>query len=236
MGTILIIDDDTELCELLTEYLSTEGFQVEAAHTGDAGLERALCGEIELIILDVMLPVMGGFDVLREIQAKTNLPVIMLTARGDEVDRIVGLEMGADDYLAKPFNPRELLARIKAVLRRGGRRGTVIGPRESAPRMVVADVDMDPATRTVRRDGEVVDLTTVEFNVLAVLLREAGRAVSREELTELGLGRALAPYDRSIDVHVSNIRRKLGRQVRGMDRIKSIRGVGYLYVAPNEGA
>lgn len=232
MEPILVIDDDVELCELLEEYFEAEGLRVEAAHDGAVGTERALSGEHQLVVLDVMLPGMGGFDVLRHIRAASEIPVIMLTARGDDVDRIVGLEMGADDYLAKPFNPRELTARVRAVLRRSQAPTVLAGGRETAPRRVVGDVDLDPATRTVRRSGEVVNLTSVEYNVLEVLLREAGRTVSREELTELALGRSLGRYDRSIDVHVSNIRRKLGRESRGLPRIKSVRGVGYLYAAP----
>ncbi|OIP90387.1 MAG: DNA-binding response regulator [Syntrophobacteraceae bacterium CG2_30_61_12] len=232
MKPILVIDDDVELCELLAEYLIAEGLRMEAVHDGSLGAERALSGDYQLVILDVMLPGLGGFDVLRRIRAAGDIPVIMLTARGDDVDRIVGLELGADDYLAKPFNPRELTARVRAILRRTMPQQTLVGGREIAPKVVVGDVELDPATRTVRCSGEIVSLTSVEYSVLEVLLREAGRVVSREELTELALGRPLARYDRSIDVHVSNLRRKLGREAEGLLRIKAVRGVGYLYAAP----
>ncbi len=233
MEPILVVDDDTELCELLSEFLAAEGFDVEVVHDGERGVERILSGDFRLVVLDVMLPGLNGFDVLRAIRGKSDIPVVMLTARGEEVDRIVGLEMGADDYLAKPFNPRELAARIRAVLRRS-ESGSAVSPRKApVPKLVVGDVQLDPGTRTVHCGDRVVSLTTVEFNVLEVLLQEAGRAVSREELTERALGRSLTPYDRSVDVHVSNIRRKLGRKVDGVERIKAIRGVGYLYTLPS---
>jgi two-component system response regulator CpxR len=234
MKPILVIDDDVELCELLKEYLTAEGLQMDAVHDGAEGAERALSGDYELVILDVMLPAVGGFDLLRQIRAASGIPVIMLTARGDDVDRIVGLEMGADDYLAKPFNPRELTARVRAILRRTLPQQAATAGREVAPVRVVGDVELDPATRTVRCAGEIVNLTSVEYGVLEVMLREAGRVVSREELTELALGRALGRYDRSIDVHVSNLRRKLGREADGVPRIKSVRGIGYLYTAPRQ--
>jgi two-component system response regulator CpxR len=178
-----------------------------------------------------MLPGTNGFDVLRRIRAKSRIPVLMLTARGDDVDRIVGLEIGADDYLPKPFNPRELVARIRAVLRRAQPAESANTPREL---ISVGDIEIDSNTRNVRRAGEVVELTGVEYDLLEILLRNAGQIVKREELVKEVLGRELSPFDRSIDMHVSNLRKKLGHQLNGLERIKTIRGVGYIYGAPPE--
>ena len=227
---ILVIDDDAELCELLGEYLGQEGFVVESVSDGAAGLERTLSGVHALVVLDVMLPEMNGFVLLRRIRERSKVPVLMLTARGDDVDRIVGLEMGADDYLPKPFNPRELVARIRAVMRRAA--ASDVSPESpDRPECVrVGDVELSPQTRVVRRGGEVVELTSVEFSLLEVLLRSAGAVVSREELSGSALGRKLSAYDRSVDVHMSSLRRKLGHRVGEMERIKNIRGVGYMYV------
>lgn len=230
MERMLIVDDDTELCAMVAEYLETEGFTVEAAHTGELGAQRALAGGYALVILDVMLPDSSGFDVLRRIRARSRIPTLMLTARGEDVDRIVGLELGADDYLPKPFNPRELVARIRAILRRAASvqaNGGVAPPRE---RLTVGDVEVDTATHTARCQGQVVELTTMEFNLLVMLLRKAGLVVSREELFREVLGRDFEPYDRSLDVHVSNLRRKLESEADSGERIKSIRGVGYIYL------
>ncbi len=240
--TILIIDDDRELCDLVGELLRTEGFDVEAHHTGAGAVDLAASGRHALVILDVMLPVQNGFEILRALRARSAVPVILLTARGEDVDRIVGLEIGADDYLPKPFNSRELTARIHAVLRR-------MQPREQdlLPRLVVGDVTIDPATRTVAKDDSPVAFTTVEFDLLHLLLSSAGRVVNREEISQRVLGRAFDPFDRSIDVHIGKIRRKLGdpstssgssrAQSRddppdGEGRIKTIRGVGYIYAQP----
>ena len=231
MERVLVIDDDVGLCELVGEYLQPEGYTVEAIHNGERGVDRALTGEHDLVVLDVMLPGTNGFDVLRRIRAKSRIPVLMLTARGDDVDRIVGLEIGADDYLPKPFNPRELVARIRAVLRRTVPAETATSPREL---IVVGDIEMDSNTRNVRRSGEIVELTGVEYDLLEILLRNAGQIVKREELVKEVLGRELSPFDRSIDMHVSNLRKKLGHQLNGLERIKTIRGVGYIYGAPAE--
>jgi len=227
---VLVVDDDVELCDLVKEFLQPEGLQVEAVHNGNRGLERALSGEHALVVLDVMLPGMNGLDVLRKLRASSTVPVLLLTARGQDVDRIVGLELGADDYLPKPFNPRELVARIRAILRRT--RGEA--PEKQAPQtsVRVGDVELNPATRTVLRGGEAVDLTAVEFNLLDVLLREAGRVVTRDELAKIALGRLFSPYDRSIDMHISKLRKKLGEDGKGGERIKTVRGVGYIYAAP----
>ncbi len=234
MNRILIVDDDLDLCELLEKYLLREGFETETVHSGDLGIERALSGEHSLVVLDVMLPGVNGFEVLSEIRKKSRLPVLMLTARGDDVDRIVGLEMGADDYLPKPFNPRELMARIRAILRRSKMDADPGGKLSAPERLVAGDVELDKGTRAVMRAGEQLALTTVEFDLLEALLRAAGHIVTREELVKAILGRNFSPFDRSIDTHVSNLRKKLGHHVDGVERIKTIRGVGYIYASPGE--
>jgi two-component system response regulator CpxR len=226
MDSILVIDDDVELCSLVAEYLRAEGFSVESVHDGERGHQRAVEGKYVLAVLDVMLPGMNGFEVLRKIRSSSKLPVLLLTARGQEVDRIVGLEIGADDYLPKPFNPRELVARIRAILRRTRGDGTVGGSLPEA--LKVGDVELDPATREAKRDGRPLDLTSVEFNLLEVLLREAGRVVSRERLVNAVLGRKFSPYDRSIDMHVSKVRKKMG-DTEDDGPIKTVRGVGYIF-------
>jgi two-component system, OmpR family, response regulator CpxR len=224
---ILIIDDDTGLCELLGSYLATEGFLVEVAHDGAEGVDRVLEGTFALVVLDVMLPKLNGFEVLRRIRLASQVPVLMLTARGEEIDRIVGLEMGADDYLPKPFNPRELVARLRAIQRRTLAAAPAGDPGPEV--LEVGDVTLDLGTRSVLCAGVPVELTSLEFSVCEALLRLAGTVVSREELTRQALGREFGSYDRSIDVHVSSLRRKLGPAAGGDDRIKSVRGVGYLY-------
>ncbi len=233
MNRILVIDDDKELCELLVDYLKPEGFDVESVQNAEAGIQRALSGEHVLVVLDVMLPGMSGFEVLRHIREHAALPVLMLTARGDEVDRIVGLEMGADDYLPKPFNPRELVARIRAIQRRTDPEMGKMAQKGLSVPMVVGDVELDAGTRTVLCSGETVELTAVEFNLLEELLLNAGQLVSRAELVKKVLGRSLSPYDRSIDVHISSLRRKLGREAGGGERIKTVRGIGYIYAQPS---
>ncbi len=230
MERILAIDDDVAMCELLTEYLTSEGFEVESAHDGEEGLEVAYGGSYDLIVLDVMLPKINGFEVLRHLRSQSRTPVIMLTARGETVDRIVGLEIGADDYLAKPFNPRELVARIRAVLRRIHQEREEGQTHPQPERLRVGDVEMHISTRLVLLAGRPVNLTAMEFSLLEVLVRKAGRFVSREELIRSVLGRSPYPYDRSIDVHVSRLRKKLGHEVDGTERIKTIRNIGYLYV------
>jgi DNA-binding response OmpR family regulator len=227
MDRVLIVDDDVELCRLLAERLGTEGFVLEAVHDGARGLERALSMEHALVILDLMLPGMGGLDVLRWLRARSPVPVLILTARGEDVERILGLEIGADDYVPKPFNPRELIARIRAILRRTGRAATSAAP------LVVGDLRLDPAAREVWVNDKPVDLTSVEFTLLEALLRSAGQILTREHLTETVLGRKLGPFDRVIDVHVSNLRKKLGL-AQGGERIKAVRGSGYLFVARSE--
>ena len=231
MERILVIDDDVELCSLVAEYLQPEGFLVEAVYNGEQGLEKAELSEHRLVVLDVMLPGINGFEVLRRLRQTSKIPVLLLTARGEDVDRIVGLEIGADDYLPKPFNPRELVARIRAILRRSNPED-----RDSQVSDVlrVGEIDLDPASRTAHQKGKPLDLTSVEFNLLEVLLREAGNVVSRERLVDAVLGRKFSPFDRSIDMHVSKVRRKLGDTDGGTDHIKTVRGVGYILTRPQE--
>ncbi len=224
MDRVLIVDDDLELCSLLKERLSTENFVTESVHDGPVGLERALSQDYALIVLDLMLPGMGGLDVLRNIRTRSSVPVLILTARGDDVERILGLEVGADDYLPKPFNPRELIARIRAVLRRSGR---VALPNET---LIFEDLRLDRGAREAQVKGMPLDLTNAEFAVLEMLLHNNGQVVTREQLTESVLGRKLGPFDRVIDVHVSNIRKKLAT-THGGNRIKAVRGSGYIFVS-----
>lgn len=230
---ILIIDDDLELVELLKDYLGLEGFVVAAVNDGEAGVTAALSNDYGMLILDVMLPRLNGFEVLRRIRERSRIPVLMLTARGDDVDRIVGLEMGADDYLPKPFNPRELVARIRAIQRRieASVPTTSTSTTES---LLIADLQLDPGSRSVRVAGVAVELTSVEFSILEFLLRRAGQVVAREEILGQVLGRTQSLYDRSVDVHVSSLRRKLGPNAAGLERIKAIRGVGYQYAVATE--
>jgi DNA-binding response OmpR family regulator len=222
---ILLIDDDVELCSMLTDYLGRYGFHVSAIHRGDTGLKEALKKQHVLILLDVMLPGLDGFEVLKRIRASSSTSVLLLTARGDDVDRIVGLEIGADDYLPKPFNPRELLARMRAILRRSASTET-----EAVSEQPVLSVDglvLDPAARTVVQDGQQLDLTDVEFAMLEALLRSPGKVVTREELVENVLGRKFHPFDRSLDMHISRLRRKLSGNSMADDRVKTVRGTGY---------
>jgi two-component system, OmpR family, response regulator CpxR len=223
MQRLLLIDDDVELCEILTEYFSAEGFHVESVHDGTHGLERARSGEHAVVILDLLLPGLRGLDVLRQLRTDSNVPVLILTARGDEVDRILGLELGADDYLPKPFNSRELLARVRAILRRAR-------PSDDTARIEVGDVAVDPLARRAWRAGQVLSLTMAEFVLLEALVRHPGQVQPRERLAEQVLGRRLATFDRSIDVHVSNLRKKLGDAAGAREHIRAVRGEGYVFV------
>lgn len=226
---ILIIDDDVELGDLLTEYLQPEGFTIEVVHNGKDGLARALSGEYSFIVLDVMLPGFDGFEVLKQLRLCSSTPVIMLTARGDDIDRILGLELGADDYLPKPFNPRELLARLRAIQRRVT---DVSGSQYSKAKykqLSVGDLVLDPYTMSVYQNGHEIAITAAEFSLLRELLLNVGKVVSREELANNILGRKLAMFDRSIDVHIASLRKKLGHELDGHERIKTIRGAGYMY-------
>jgi two-component system response regulator CpxR len=221
---ILLIDDDAELGALMAEYFLAHGYRLELAFDGREGLSVALAGRHHLVILDVMLPVLNGFEVLRQLRDRSELPVIMLTARTSQKDRIAALEGGADDYLPKPFAPGELLARVRAILRRTGHAMPV---RRSAIR--VGDILVNPGTREVLLRGDPVELTAIEFDILALLIRAAGRAVSRDEIATILYQRETTPYDRAIDVHISHLRKKLGRPERPL--IRTIRGVGYLFQA-----
>jgi DNA-binding response OmpR family regulator len=223
MERLLLVDDDVELCEILTEYFSAEGFDVESVHDGPRGLDRGRSGEHALVILDLLLPGMRGLDVLQQLRADSNVPVLILTARGEDVDRILGLELGADDYLPKPFNSRELMARVRAILRRAR-------PSNEGIRIDLGDITVDISARHAWRNGRPLSLTMAEFALLDALVRHAGQVVSRERLAEHVLGRRLASFDRSIDVHVSNLRRKLGDAAGGREHIRAVRGEGYMFV------
>jgi two-component system response regulator CpxR len=220
--TILLADDDIELCGLLKEYFESEGFDVRVANDGAAALDEAGKPGLDLVVLDVMMPKMNGMDVLRELRKVSRLPVIMLTAKGDDMDRILGLELGADDYVPKPCNPRELLARIRAVMRRAqvpGDHGII----------EIDDLELNQGSRTLTKSGEAVDLTSTEFSILLELLQHRGEVVSKRDLYVSALGREPVAHDRSLDMHVSNLRRKLGSDPRGENRIETIRGIGYQY-------
>ena len=219
---VLLVDDDVELCSALKRLLAMDGFEVTAVHDADSGVRQALKEEYELVILDVMLPGGDGRKVLRRIRVCSRVPVIMLTARGDEADRIAGLEAGADDYLPKPFNTRELVARMRAVLRRR--------TESASPEIFrIGDLEIHQNSRRVLRGGEDVDLTGAEFDVLLLLVRSAGKVLSRDEIAEVALGRPVGMLDRSIDNHISNLRKKLGNQVGEVERIRNVRGTGYAY-------
>ena len=226
---LLLIDDDIELCELLVEYLATEGFSVVAVHDGEAGVKAALSGNHDMVLLDVTLPKLNGFEALRQIRQRSDIPVLMLTARGDDVDRIIGLEIGADDYLPKPYNHRELVARIKAILRRGK---TPVPIKGGIRTLQIDDVALNLANREATIAGEPLELTATEFLVLKSLIERAGELISRDELTQIALNRNLTLYDRAIDMHVSNVRKKIGARPDGSQRIKTVRGSGYFYILP----
>jgi DNA-binding response OmpR family regulator len=227
---VLLVDDDRELCTMLCEYLAAEHFEVKSVHDGSDALAELQAGDFEIVILDVMLPNVGGFDVLRKLGAAYPTPILMLTARGDDVDRIVGLELGADDYLSKPFNPRELVARIRAILRRANHRAA----RGNQPdELHVGPITLNTGTRQVHISERLAALTGAEFRVLELLMRSAGQVISRDSMTEQALGRKLAAYDRSIDTHISNLRRKLELEAGKNPEIKNVRGSGYTLTLTN---
>jgi len=223
--TILLIDDDRELCELMSRFLHNEGFEVSSEHDGESGLARLQQQEFELAIVDIMMPKMNGMDLLRELRQHSNLPVIMLTARGEDMDRIIGLELGADDYLAKPCNPRELAARIRAVLRR-----TVTEPdHQQTQRHCFGTLEWLPQSRTIALAGATIDLTATEYNILAVLLQHHGEVVNKQTLSETAMGKRYGPFDRTLDVHIGHLRKKLiDRDDDSGIQIKTVRGVGWL--------
>ncbi|MEP6716313.1 MAG: response regulator transcription factor [Terriglobia bacterium] len=226
MVRILIVDDDEELSSLLSELLCREGFRVDSQNDGRRGLAAALNGGYDMLVLDVMLPGLDGFEILKRVRRESRIPILMLTARGEDEDRIIGLELGADDYLPKPFNPRELVARIRAVMRR-------LEDRQPGGVLELNGISINPGTREVLRDGEPVEATTFEFDILETLMRSAGRVVSRDELMEELYGRKATPFDRSVDMHISHLRKKLEGD---KPLIKTVRGVGYQFVrTPEEG-
>jgi two-component system response regulator CpxR len=227
---VLLVDDDAELCAMLVRYLAGEGFAVAAVHDGESAVTALRQRGAGIVVLDIGLPGIDGFEVLRRVRAGSAVPVLVLTARGDDVDRIVGLELGADDYLAKPFNPRELAARLRAILRRA-RQPADPGPGPGR-HFAVGDVVLDTGARTLTRTGEPVALTATEFALAEALLREAGHVVTRESLSGAVLGRPWSPLDRSLDTHVANLRRKLGPAADGGPLIRTLRGRGYQYVLP----
>jgi len=222
---ILLVEDDPRLAEMLSEYLGQAGYSVSVAPRGATALEQLAHAEFDAVVLDLMLPDMDGLDVCRQLRARSDTPVLMLTARGEEVDRVVGLELGADDYLPKPFNPRELVARMRAILRRSMLIDPQPGRRE---RIDAGPVSLHFGSRTASAAGQTINLTGVEFRVLEVLMHQVGVVVSREQLTRQVLGRRLTPYDRSIDTHISNIRRKLA-MVAGEVSIVNVRRSGYVF-------
>jgi DNA-binding response OmpR family regulator len=228
---ILLADDDEELCQLLSDFLVREGFTVDLAHDGETTLRLASNGGYDAVILDVMLPHRSGLDVLRDLRRGSHVPVLMLTALGEDIDRILGLELGADDYVPKPCNPREIAARLRAILRR------TRGESESArlDDLSIGPVSLRAASRSVTLRGEPVTLTGTEFNILAALMRDAGRVVSKDTLSQAVLGRPLGPFDRSIDVHISKLRRKLGPAADGESLINTIHRGGYLFRVVKEG-
>jgi DNA-binding response OmpR family regulator len=230
---VLIIDDDIELCSMLEDYLMRHGFAVSMEHNGELGLHRALTGEFSIVLLDVMLPGLDGFEVLRRLRTSSQVSVLLLTARGEDIDRIVGLEIGADDYLPKPFNPRELLARVRAILRRSaaGRHGSA-GNAAAIKHLCVGGIELDSGARTATCNGIELDLTNVEFELLGALMASPGQILTREHLTELVLDRRFNPFDRSLDMHVSRLRRKLDDAANLGDQIKTIRSVGYQLAVP----
>ena len=235
---ILLIDDDRKLCRLIRDYLAPVGFQVETANSGTEGLERILNEDFDAVILDIMMPGMDGLEVLRRLRVHSTVPVLMFTAMGDETDRIVGLELGADDYIPKTFSSRELLARLKAVIRRSrmrlkGQAGND-HRQESADCIEIRDIVINRDTRSVKLDGKSVELTPVEFDLLARLAQSAGRILSRDQLLEAVTGRDYSVFDRSIDVHISSLRRKLGDDPRQPRYIKTVRGAGYMFIDDGE--
>lgn len=224
MVSVLLIDDDLELAQLLTEYLEQEGFVVSVANDGINALGAIVEARAEIVVLDIMMPRMNGIEVLRRIRSESSIPVLMLTARGDEIDRITGLELGADDYLSKPCSPGELTARIRAILRRTS------GGNAPTPMLTKGALMIDTERRIAEWQGEPLKLTGIEFNILEVLATQTGKPVSRAELSQQGLGRPITPYDRSIDVHLSSIRQKLGTFADGRSPIMNVRGIGYQFV------
>jgi DNA-binding response OmpR family regulator len=225
IASVLLVDDDQELCLMLSEYLAAEQFRVTCVHDGQAGITHVREQNFDVVVMDITMPVLDGFDALRQIRTFSTIPVLMLTARGDETDRIVGLEMGADDYLPKPFNPRELTARLKAILRRS-RQSAVAA--DGDPQLRLSDLVLNPGSQSLLVSGRPVQLTATEYSMLELLVRSAGSVVHKEVLSETVLGRRLTPYDRSLDTHIANLRKEIGPAADASPRIKTVRGQGYL--------
>ena len=226
MANILLIDDDTELTSLLKDILSFEGFTVSEANDGYAGLD-AINDEIDLILLDVMMPRLNGMETLKKLRENWETPVLMLTAKGEEIDRVIGLELGADDYLPKPFSDRELLARIRAILRRTQ---TNTAPKSASDIIQYQDIEVFPGKQEAYCNGQIIDLTTTEFALLSHLIQNPGQVITKEALSLDVLGKRLAAFDRAIDMHISNLRKKIPERTDGKSRIKTLRARGYLLV------
>ncbi len=221
---ILLVDDDIELCELLKEYMQQEGFLIEICHHGEQALEKLKIEQFDLMVLDVMMPVLSGFETLQAVRKTSDLPIIMLTAKGDKIERILGLEMGADDYVAKPCDPRELVARIRAVSRRSLQTQSI---NKGQPQLQIDDLKIDPNKRQVTLKEQLISLTSTEFDCLYLLAKNAGNLVTRETLSHKVLSKPLQAFDRSIDMHMSNLRKKLNQVDKAQERIKTLRGSGY---------
>ena len=220
---ILLVDDDVALCALLQRFLTVDGFDVDCAHDGEEGLRQARAGNYDLLVLDITMPKKHGMDVLRELRQTSELPVLMMTARGEAMDRILGLELGADDYLPKPCNPRELAARMRAILRRSV-------PVRQATAHHIGALTWNPETRTVQCDSHPMDLTTTEYAILTTLMQHVDTVVSKEDLSQAALGKTFEPFDRSLDVHIGHIRKKLPCNVQEMPKIQTVRAVGWMLV------
>jgi DNA-binding response OmpR family regulator len=229
---LLIIDDDKKLCRLIREYLEPMGYDVTSAYTGIEGLKMALAGGFHAVILDVMMPGMDGFEVLRMLRKESDIPVLMLTARGDETDRIVGLEMGADDYVPKTFSTRELLARLRAVIRRYFKSDRATGTMSNDEMVISGDLLISQASRTAQLGAKTLELTPIEFDLLVCLAKAAGRVLTRDQLLDAIAGRSYEVFDRSIDVHISSLRRKLGDNIRTPKFIQTVRSAGYMFILP----
>jgi len=231
---ILMVDDDQKLCRLVADYLEPMGYEVDAAHNGKKGLEMVLSGAYKAVILDVMMPKMDGFEVLKSLRKESDIPVLMLTARGEETDRIVGLEMGADDYLPKTFSSRELLARLRAVTRRYSASKKQATDASEDGLLTFANLQIEMNSRTVRLDRKAVNLTPIEYDLLVFLARAAGRVLTRDQLLDAIAGRDYDVFDRSVDVHISSLRRKLGEAPRNPKFISTIRSAGYMFNVPED--
>ncbi|QNE50922.1 MULTISPECIES: response regulator [Enterobacteriaceae] len=234
MASVLLIDDDIELTAMLVKYLLHEGFLVTAVHDGESGVTEAMSDEYSIVVLDIMMPRQSGLDVLQSIRQKSAVPVLMLTARGDDVDKITGLNLGADDYVSKPCTPAELVARIRAILRRINSTNMTHGSDSSgivtSEELKVGPLYLWPGSRSAQWKGQLLELTGTEFNLLEVLVRHAGQLVSKQSISLEAFNRPLARFDRRIDVHISSIRQKLGSRVDGQPWIQSVRGLGYQFL------